>query len=97
MTLSWSIQFDWDNDESYAHDEEARVTAVLIERGRSDQFSDFLTGKAVLTLENNDRRFDPWYASSPIYPNVMPRRRVRLLATYGAPTSPLFVGRIEEL
>jgi len=84
MPISWSICFDWDNDETYAYNEEARVLSLSIERGRPDQFSPFAAGKAVLSLENQDRRFDPWYASSPLYGRVMPGRRVRIEANVGA-------------
>ena len=96
-TLTWLIEFDWNNDGVYEANEANRVTQLALERGRSNTFADFEAGKAVLTLENNDRRFDPWYGASPLYPNVAPRRRVKIGCSYAGTTYPLFVGRIEEI
>ena len=97
MTITWAIDFDWDGDGSFAYGEEALVTALAIERGRTDEFAEFAAGKCVLTLENDDRRFDPWYTLSPIYGLVAPRRGVRVVATYGGTDYPLFKGKIEEI
>jgi hypothetical protein len=97
VAITWAIDFDWDGDGSFAYSEEALVTALAIERGRTDEFAEFAAGKCVLTLENNDRRFDPWYTLSPIYGLVTPRRGVRVIATYGGTDYPLFKGRIEEI
>lgn len=80
MAISWQILIDWANDGSFAHDECARVLALRVERGRRSALDVFEAGKATLWLENNDRRFDPYYPSSPLYPNILPRRGVRILA-----------------
>lgn len=95
--LGWIIEFDWDNDDSFAHDESAYVTALSIERGRKGPFEPFAAGKCTLTLDNNTRRFDPWYTSSAIYPDVQPRRAVKVRCTYSATTYALFLGRIEDI
>jgi hypothetical protein len=97
VAISWSIKFDWDGDGSFAYDESARVTTLAIERGRDDEFSAFSAGKCTLTLENYDRRFDPWYTLSPIYGLVAPRRGVRVVATYGGTDYPLFKGKLEDI
>ena len=78
MAVLWIISFDWDNDNSYSYDESASVIALSYDRGREDLFSDFLAGKAMITLQDDVRRFDPWFISSALYPNVMPGRRVRI-------------------
>jgi len=75
MALTWYVLFDWDGDGTFAYDEAARVLSVQIERGRSGPFREFAVGKCVLKLENNDRRFDPWYAGSPLAGKVLPQRR----------------------
>ena len=75
MALTWYVLFDWDGDGSFAHDEAARVMALRVERGRTGPWAEFSVGKCVLTLENNDRRFDPWYTGSPLTGKVLPRRR----------------------
>lgn len=97
MTITWAVDFDWDGDDSYAYGEEARVTALRIERGRAGEFDFFEAGKLTLTLENNDRRFDPWYALSPLDGLIMPGRRVRVVAAYGGVDYPLFLGKIEDI
>lgn len=95
--LIWNIWIDWDNNGSYESDEADRVTDLKLERGRDGAFSDFAAGKLVLTLENNDRRFDPWNHASPLYPNVMPRRAVQVQVTHVGTTYTLFTGKIEEI
>lgn len=67
-----------------------------IKRGRSSERSRVDAGTAVVVLSNRDRRFDPTYASSPYYPNVVPMRQIRLRATYNAVTYDLFRGFIES-
>lgn len=54
-------------------------------------------GVATLTLENHDRRYDPYYASSPLYPNVAPGRDVQIRVTDGATIWNAFRGRIDDL
>lgn len=76
--LKWVVEFDWNDDGSYEADETARVTALRVERGRSDPLGAFTAGKLLITLENYDRRYDPYNYESAIYPDVMPRRRVRV-------------------
>ncbi len=90
MPISWRILIDWDGDGSYAHDESTRVTGLRIERGRRDQFGAFEAGKATLWLENNDRRFDPYYAASPLHPHVLPRRGIIIQA--GSDTTAATIG-----
>lgn len=97
MAITWQVEIDWDGDGSFAYDECARVTKLRIERGRRDEFEAFTAGKAVLTLDNHDRRFDPWYMESPLYGRVLPRRGLRVSAVVNIETLVLFTGRIEEI
>lgn len=53
------------------------------------------TGASTTVLKNNDRRFDPVYAAGPYYPNVVPERRIRCIATLDAVDYPLFVHYID--
>jgi hypothetical protein len=68
----------------------------VVHRGRADDQSPFGPGQLELTLTNEDRRFDPQYASSPYYPNVVPMRRIRIRATYNAVTYDIFNGYVTD-
>lgn len=50
-------------------------------RGRPNELSNFEAGTAVLTLDNRDRRFDPFHTTGPYYGNLLPRRQIRITAT----------------
>lgn len=65
---------------------------ITITRGRQRELDQFSAGRAVIVLANEDRRFDPAYASSPYSPNVIPMRRVRVRVTYNGVTYDLFSG-----
>lgn len=47
-------------------------------------------GEAVVVLDNSDRRFEPEHSGSPYYPNVIPRRKVRIVAGENDVTNPEF-------
>ena len=80
------LMIDWDNDGIYDGTNEAgRLTDFRMMRGNKHYlstsgigFAPMRGGKAILTLENHDRRYDPRYASSPLYPNVGPGKKVYL-------------------
>lgn len=61
------------------------VSAYLIEAdwssGKQRELDDFQTGAATFLLRNKNRRFEPEYAASPYYPNIVPMRRFRLTLT----------------
>ena len=75
------------------------VEKVDIRRGRSSTLEAFQSGSATITLNNNDRRFDPINTSSPYYDvttgrsGVQPRREVVVLSD-GAP---IFSGAITDI
>jgi hypothetical protein len=54
------------------------VRSITINRGKSNDISTFSSGEAVVTLNNRDRAFDPTYAASPYYGNIIPKRQVRI-------------------
>lgn len=70
------------------------LKAFTVHRGRADELAAFSGGQATITLANEDRRFDPSYASSPYSPNVVPMRRIRIRATYNAITYDVFNGYV---
>lgn len=76
-------------------DVSAFVKGFKISRGRSSLLSRFDAGVAVLTLENNDGRFDPNNTSSPYSPNVLIGVPVRITVTHNAVAYVLFRGMVE--
>ncbi len=93
----WAVEFDWDNNGSFAYNEAAFCTGILVERGRDTPFQDAPAGKCVITLDNYTERFDPWNAGSTIYPKVMPGRKVRIKATFGGSTYAVFYGNVVDI
>lgn len=56
------------------------VRAFSVKRGRNVELDETDAGDVTLTLDNTDGRFTPGRPSSPYYPNVVPRRQVRIMA-----------------
>jgi hypothetical protein len=65
-----------------------------IDRGRTDDWGDF-NSFASVTLNNRTRRFDPYYTAGPYYGKLLPRRQIRIRATYGGTTYDVFRGFID--
>jgi hypothetical protein len=73
-------------------DVSAYLREFSIDRGRRTELNQVDTGTASVVLDNADRRFDSTHATGPYSPNVRPRRRLRLRASHGGVTYPLFDG-----
>lgn len=54
------------------------VIDVSIKRGKSRDLDRYSAGQASITLNNENRYFDPLYLSSPYVNNIIPRRAVRI-------------------
>ena len=78
------------------YDVTTRVRSVSITRGRSRELDRYQTGVANITFSNQDRAFDPFYTSSPYYPDIKPRRNVTISTITGASTAVQFTGIIED-
>lgn len=74
----------------------SRLKALSCKRGRADELRGPETGTFAGELRNQDRRFDPVFASSPYFPNVKPVKQVRLSATIGGTTYPVWRGDAQE-
>src|SRR5690349_6749532 len=70
----------WTDISSYMQDE------ITVSRGKQTELDATEPGAFSVTLDNTDRRFDPFYTSSPYYPYVEPMKQVRLRATYNSTT-----------
>lgn len=108
QALAWDVSIDWDEDGVFEANEAERLTYVKVTRGRSELlqpigqgFQSVSTGKAVVTLRNEDGRFDGWNSVSPLYPNVNYGKdikiRVRDLSQSGTVIYPLFRGTIIDI
>ena len=73
-----------------------RVKSVTINRGRSRELDRFTTGSANLTFKNQDRAFDPFFDSSPFYPDIRPRRNIRVSTIVNGSTAVQFTGLVED-
>ena len=54
------------------------VTSVAIQRGKNRQLDQYDQGLANVVFNNNDRTFDPEYALSPYFGQVIPKRQIRI-------------------
>jgi len=70
-----------------------RLSSVSIRRGKSQALDRIDAGIAAITVNNNDRLFDPLYEDSQFFGVLVPRKRVRVTAN----DKPVFFGFIEDL
>jgi hypothetical protein len=53
------------------------VTNIEVTRGKADDLGNISSGELVVELNNRSRAFDPEYAASPFFGNILPKRIVR--------------------
>lgn len=70
------------------------VRSMSIDRGRSDDWDNF-SGSASVVLDNRARLYDPFYTSGTYYGKLLPRRQIKIEATFDSSTYPLFRGFID--
>jgi len=78
------------------YDVTSRVKSVSISRGLSRDLDRFQAGAANITFTNQDRAFDPFYTSSPYYPDIKPRRNVKISTVISGSTAVQYTGLIED-
>lgn len=54
------------------------VISVDLQRGKSAILSEFAPGECSVEFTNHTRVFDPLYTASPFYPEIVPRREIRV-------------------
>lgn len=106
-TLLWSIEVDWDGDGVFdGVNEAARCVGLSLSRGRKSKVASngqgyemVGVGRASLTLENADRRYDPWYPAGPLYGKLTPGKFVRIQVKVGSAgaTYSIFTGILADL
>ena len=104
-TPQFALNVDWNQDGAYdARNDGLLLSAMSIERGRrylirsdGNGFEEEETGKFSATLVDLDRDYDPYNASSPLYPHVGPGRffRVRVTTPSGQ-IYPVMAGTLSE-
>jgi hypothetical protein len=55
-----------------------RVTSVNVNRGKNRQLERYNAGRATVSLNNQDRLFDPLNTDSVLFGNIIPRRQIRV-------------------
>jgi len=85
MAKHWRIFIDWDGDEIAETGEHGLTFSYSAQRGRERMlkndglgFEAQRIGRAVIELYNDDRRFDPYYSSSPLYGLLSPDRKIEI-------------------
>ena len=68
------------------------VRQVSVRRGKSRQLDKFTAGIASIEFNNNDRTFDPEYAGSPYFGQIIPKRTIKV-STGG---SAVFYGVVDD-
>ncbi len=69
-----------------------RMVEIAIGRGKNRQLDQYDVGLAGVTLQNNDRIFDPTYTASPYFGQIIPKRALRI----SAGTAYSFVGVADD-
>lgn len=64
--------------------------------GRQHELGRVEAGTCSIVIDNKDGRFDPTNTASPYWPNVIPMRRIRIRASWGATTYPVFCGFVDS-
>lgn len=63
-------------------------------RGKSPDVDRFEAGTCQVTLSNRDRRFDPSHVAGPHFGDLIPRKQIRVSATWAAVDYPMFTGNV---
>lgn len=105
--LSWALEVDWDGDGAFdGSSEGGYLRKVSMSRGRKSLlkadgggFQAVTPGEVTLELLNTSRRFDAAYTGSPLYPHVVPGRKLRLSVRDEATGTVYarFVGKISDI
>ena len=71
------------------------VRQINIQRGRTDELSNFESGNATVVLDNRSRIFDPFYTAGTYYGKLLPRRQIKIEADKPTTPYPVFRGFVE--
>ena len=68
----------WTLAGTFFYDVTQYVKDIQISRGKNRDIDSYTAGESVVTMNNYNRYFDPTFAASPFYGNIIPRREVRI-------------------
>jgi len=68
------------------------VASVSVDRGKSRELDRYTAGHAAVTFHNDSRIFDPFNTLSAYYPNVVPRKLLKIETS----NLPIFTGYIDD-
>jgi len=63
---------------TFFYDVTSKVKTISIQRGKNRQFDQFDQGLANVVFNNNDRTFDPEFAASQFFGQIIPKRQIRI-------------------
>jgi hypothetical protein len=66
---------------TFSQDITAYFREASTHRGAARELERIEAGTATVTLDGRDGRFTPFNPDSPYYPNILPMRRMRIMAT----------------
>lgn len=69
---------DWVLGGTLFYDVTSKVRSISVNRGKNRDADNFDPGLANIVFDNNDRTFDPTYANSPYFGQIIPKRQVRI-------------------
>ena len=107
--LLYALEVDWDEDLIFDGVNEAygRMTHFRVQRGRSQflskakggGFARHSPGRAVITLDNSDDRYNPLNTGSALYPNVDKGKYVKFWVRnqQGGTDYPIIAGIVEDI
>jgi hypothetical protein len=100
--IRFRLEFNWSGDGSTWVDESKYLIGCDLETGFRQIAEPVLPfvaepGICHILLNNVSQRFSPDYSAGPLFGLLLPRRVVRVLATDGVSTWPLFRGQIHRI
>lgn len=102
----WTLEIDWTGAGWDGASEADRMVDLSITRGRGyllnsngDGFQRVQPGRATITLDNYDRRYDPYNTDSPLYGYILPGKNVRIRVKNGTDGTLVYVftGQIDDI
>ena len=99
-TATYAIVVDWNNDGDFSDANEditANVKSIHFSRGKSGELGKSEVGQCSIVLNNTSGLYSPSNSGGALYLNLLPKRPIRIRATFASVTYNLFYGYIEEI
>ena len=97
---TYEICIDWNLDGVFTGTYDnitADVKSLRFSRGKDDERGEAQVGNLTLTVNNSTGKYSPEKVGGVLYGNLLPKRPIRVRATYATVTYNLFYGYIEEI